>query len=130
MRNNIKKVQRAFSLIELMIVIAILGVVAAVAIPSYNGYISGARLAEAQNNIAALKLAQEEFFLENNSYFTGADTSAVETASGGLWAAQAGDGGIVNFNYIVTTPVNTQYLITATGSTAATTGLSKSYTKK
>jgi len=124
------KNQSGFTLVELMIVIAILGIITAIAIPSYNGYISGARLTEAQNNIAALKLAQEEFFLENNSYFTGANTGAVETASGGLWAAQAGDGGTVNFDYVVTTPVNTQYVITATGTSTKTTGLSKSYTKE
>lgn len=123
------KIKNGFSLIELMIVIAILGIVAAVAIPSYQGYISGARLTEAQNNIAAIKLAEEEYFLENNTYFFTSATGTnaqLATASGGLWTAQAGEGG-VNFDYKVTGS-GLNYVITATGQSGSpAAGLSKSY---
>jgi type IV pilus assembly protein PilE len=123
------KYHRGFTLIELMIVIAILGIVTAIAIPSYNGYISGARLTEAQNNIAALKLAEEEYFLENNTYFYNNtnDNTNLSNAGGNLWTATAGDGG-VNFVYTVTA-VGNGYTITATGNTTRSTGLSKSFTK-
>ena len=57
---------RGFTLIELMIVVAILAIISAIAIPAYTGYIKTAKLTEAQNNLAALRLAEEEFFLENN----------------------------------------------------------------
>lgn len=122
--------KNGFTLIELMIVIAILGIVTAIAIPSYQGYISTARLSEAQNNISALKLAEEEFFLENNAYFyeINNNNAALSTASGGLWTAQAGEGG-VNFDYKVTGAGNS-YTITATGKSGSpAAGLSKSYTK-
>jgi len=104
-----------FTLTELMIVIAILGIVAAIAIPAYTGYIETARMTEAKNNIAALKLAEEEFFLENNQYFydTSDSNDNLATASQGLWSESAGDGG-VNFTYTVSGSGNS-YTILATG---------------
>lgn len=122
--------KNGFTLVELMIVIAILGIITAIAIPSYNGYISSARLTEAQNNIAALKLAEEEYFLENNAYFyltTGTNTQ-LSAASGGLWTAQAGQNG-VTFDYLVTGS-GLSYVITATGkNNTPSAGLNKSFTK-
>ena len=110
-----------FTLIELMIAIAILGIVTAIAIPAYNGYIETARMTEAKNNIAAIKLAEEEFFLENNRYFyNNTGNTDLANASGSLWSAVAGydDNGDgtkdVNFTYTVTGS-GTNYTITATG---------------
>ena len=105
-----------FTLIELMIVIAILGIVSAIAIPAYTGYMATARMTEAKNNIAALKLAEEEYFLENNNYFsdTSNDNDNLATASGNLWSASKGDGGAVNFTYTVSAS-GMNYTITATG---------------
>lgn len=104
-----------FTLIELMIVIAIIGIIAAIAIPAYTGYIATARLAEAKNNIAALKLAEEEYYLENNVYFydTSDDNANLASASGNLWSASKGEGG-VNFTYTVS-GTSPNYTITATG---------------
>lgn len=111
MKNNV-----GFTLIELMIVIAILGIVSAIAIPMYTGYIATARLAEAKNNIAALRLAEEEFFLENNNYFSDMsdDNANLASASTDLWSASKGDGNQVNFTYTVSASGN-NYTITATG---------------
>ena len=111
---NLLKKQHGFTLIELIVTVAIVAIVTSIAIPAYNGYIKTARLTEAKNNIAALKLAEEEFFLENNSYFYKSGTNTeLATESDNLWAASPGEGG-VNFTYTVS-GAGTSYTITATG---------------
>jgi len=60
-----KNVQ-GFTLIELMIVIAILGILLAIAIPAYNDYSIRARVSEGINVAAAAKLAVSEYTLSNN----------------------------------------------------------------
>ena len=94
--------KNGFTLIEMLITLAILGVVASIAIPAYKGYIKTAKMTEAKNNLAALRLAQEENFLENNSYFFGTTTALVKSNSNGLWAPSKGADGNINFKYEVT----------------------------
>ena len=96
-----KSNQKGFSLIEVLVSLAILGVLTAVAIPAYNGYITTAKMAEAENNLAAIRLAEEEFFLENNRYFDGADVAEIQSNSGNLWTVTKGKDGY-NFDYEVT----------------------------
>ena len=57
-----------FTLVELMIVVAILGILAAIAIPGYNHYINDAAKAEANSNLADLAAKQETYFRTWNKY--------------------------------------------------------------
>ena len=93
---------RGFSLIELLITLGILAVITAIDLPAYKGYIITAREAEGHNNLAALQMAEEEYFLENNSYFAGANYTQLQDNSNGLWTRTGNDDGTFNFTYAVT----------------------------
>lgn len=107
-----------FTLIELMVTIAIISVIAGIAIPAYNGYIETARMTEADNNLAAIRLAEAEYFLENNEYFEGKTSdSTLSTASDNLWVVAKGSDGY-NFDYVVT--LSSGWTATATAKTGTT----------
>ncbi len=60
--------KKGFTLIELMIVTAIIGLMAALAIPSYMRYQCRAKQTDAKTNLAALQISQESYMAEYNRY--------------------------------------------------------------
>ncbi len=60
--------QRGFSLIELMIVVALIGILAAIAIPNFLSYQARAKQSEAKTNLVAIHTAEVAYFAEQNSY--------------------------------------------------------------
>ena len=86
-----KNREKGFTLIELMIVVAILGILAAIAIPNFMRFQAKSRQSEAKTNLGAIGTTAESFRAEKDTY--------VVSAAGGLgdlgWAPQ----GTVRYSY-------------------------------
>ena len=63
---------KGFTLIELMIVVALIGIIAAIAYPSYQGYVEKTRRGNAQGSLLQFASAMERYYTQNNTY-AGAD---------------------------------------------------------
>jgi len=74
----VKKAQAGFTLIELMIVVAIIGILAAVAIPAYQNYVAKSKFSAALAEVSAGKIGVDVLMNENPS----ANAAAVLTGSG------------------------------------------------
>jgi len=83
-----KKVQQGFTLIELMIVVAIIGILAAIAIPAYSDYTIRAQVSEGLNLSAGAKAAVTEFFQDRGAWPS-------NNANAGIAAATAIQGNYV-----------------------------------
>lgn len=110
-----------FTLIELMITVAIVGILAMVALPSYRDYILRGQLTDASNGLATIRAQMERHFQDNRSYatvgtFTTPCAAAVATRTFNLFVVSCsgtptataftlqavGSGNVSGFTYTIT----------------------------
>jgi type IV pilus assembly protein PilE len=60
--------KKGFTLLELMITVAVIGILAGIALPSYNDYLTRSKFAEATGNLADLRVKMEQYYADNRRY--------------------------------------------------------------
>lgn len=95
--------ESGFTLVEMMIALAVLSIIAVIAVPAYLGYVEEGRMSSVRGNIEPLRLALEDFFLENGTYATGswlADGSSTSLDTNLGWHPD-GDGGVYDYTVAI-----------------------------
>lgn len=112
---------RGFTLIELMIAVAILAIISAIAIPAYNGYVRESRLGAMRMNLDTLRIAVEAFRLDSpradygptKSYVTDKTKTEIDTQYG--WRPE-GDNAAYIYTVSAVSAATPTYSLLATGS--------------
>jgi type IV pilus assembly protein PilE len=102
---------RGFTLIELMITVAIVAILAAVAIPSYSAYVTRGRITDAVKGLSEMRLKMEQYFQDWRTYTTGDANDSCQVGAGPAPVPAATS----NFTFSCTGRSATQYTVVATG---------------
>ncbi|KEQ15009.1 type IV pilin protein [Endozoicomonas numazuensis] len=112
------KKNNGFTLIEMMIVVAIIGILAAIAVPSYNQYVQESAIADARASLLGLANAMERHRAQTGSYLGAAadsnsDGNLDNTGVPAIFATQSPESGNAHFNLQINAANATTYTIWA-----------------
>jgi type IV pilus assembly protein PilA len=121
-----RQIQKGFTLIELMIVVAIIGILAAVALPAYQDYTTRAKVTEGLAMASGAKVAVAENAANGTGYASGwtAPQATANVASVGIDAAT----GVITVTYTAALGAKTVFLTPTSGGTAFTGGTASTST--
>lgn len=108
------KTVRGFTLIEMMIVVALIGVLTAIAVPQYNDYVKRSRIQRAVATLSDMRVKMEQYFQDNRTY-VGACTAGT--------AAPPPPTDNTSFTFDCGTPTATTYTLTANGDGTGKSGM-------
>lgn len=91
-------IQKGFTLIELMIVVAIIAILVSIALPAYSDYVTRSKITEGLSGLSDARVKMEQFFQDNHDYTLASTPAATE-----------------HFTYALSGLGQTTYVITATG---------------
>lgn len=126
--------QSGFTLVELLVTVAVVGILAAIAIPSYESYVTKSKIKGAQSDLAALSLVMENFYQKQLKYPTNTASTTAESrcvaATGTTTCSVSGwqpsqDG----FVYKIVTATASTYKLEALGSSGKVNGCSITLTQ-
>jgi type IV pilus assembly protein PilE len=115
------RMNKGFTLIELMVVVAIIALLASVALPSYNNYVRRGQLQEAFTFLSDYRVKMEQYYQDNKNYGDTAGTTCATSATAGSWNGFTPGAQYFTFA-CVTSNDGQNYKVTATGSSGLTTG--------
>lgn len=79
---------KGFTLIELMIAVAIIGIVAAITYPSYTDYVARTNRAEGQQELVRIANLMEQYFLDHRAYPTDLSKLGLTVSGGGVFTGE------------------------------------------
>jgi type IV pilus assembly protein PilE len=95
---------RGFTIIEILIVVAVIGILSAIAFPSYNNYVMRSKISEAVGNLSDMRAKMEQYFLDNRTYVNACEAGTVAPLPTGKY-----------FSYACSNLTGSTYKVTATG---------------
>jgi type IV pilus assembly protein PilE len=86
-----RRISAGFTLLEVMITVVIVGILASIALPSYNYFITRSRLTEATNTLSNMRTQMEKWFMDHRTYDDGTGKCGIEATAAPLISQYNGD---------------------------------------